>query len=213
MSDSFASERARLEAGLDALAITTDAGTVDRLLEYLELLCKWNRSYNLVAQGELDALVSRHLLDSLAIRPYLAAGALLDVGTGAGFPGLPLALVEPERPVVLLDSGGKKVRFLNHVLRQLGVTNASAVQARAESYKPGSGFSTIVSRAFASLGDFVRAVQHLAGPDTRLLALKGRHPEQELAGLPTEAELVAVQPLQVPGLTAERNLVILKVSR
>ena len=169
----------------------------------------WGRSYNLVAPGEFDQLVSRHLLDSLSIHRWVGDGPLLDVGTGAGFPGLPLAILRPERPTVLIDSAGKKVRFLRHVIRELGLRQVEAVHGRVESFSPRLQFSTIVSRAFSTLGDFAVVTRHLAGPETRLIAMKGQVRDRELADLPAWAHVEAVERLDVPGLTAERHQVTL----
>ncbi|MEE4175138.1 MAG: 16S rRNA (guanine(527)-N(7))-methyltransferase RsmG [Xanthomonadales bacterium] len=182
---------------------------MDRWLRHLDLLRRWGRTYNLVAPGEFDHLVTRHLLDSLAIHAAVGDGPLLDVGTGAGFPGLPLAILEPERPTVLIDSAGKKVRFLGHVIRELGLAQVEAIHGRVESFSPRLQFSTIVSRAFSSLGDFARLTRHLAGPDTRLVAMKGQLRQQELEALPAWVRLVGVEALDVPGLEAERHQVTL----
>lgn len=205
-------ERHALEEGLSALGLAPEAKTVEGLLTYLGELRRWARTYNLVGPGELDRLLARHVLDSLSIHAHLAPGTLLDVGTGAGFPGIPLALLDPTRSVVLVDSAGKKVRFLRHVARTLGLERVDAVHERVERFSPGTEFSTITSRAFSSLGDFTAAVRHLATPATRLLAMKGRHPEEELAALPEGVRVVAVTPLDVPGLDARRHLVTLAVT-
>jgi 16S rRNA (guanine527-N7)-methyltransferase len=201
--------RAELEAGLGRLGLTAEAGRVDAWLVYLEELRRWSGAYNLVAPGDIDALVSRHLLDSLSIHDALAPGPLLDVGTGAGFPGLPLAIAEPDREVWLLDSAGKKVRFLRHVIRTLSLEHVHAVHDRVENFSPGVEFSNIVSRAFSSLQDFVHAVRHLATPATRLLAMKGKRPVKELADLPDWVRLDSCRPLTVPGLDSERYLVVM----
>lgn len=200
-----------LESGLARLGLPADARRIEAWLAHLEELRHWNRAYNLVGPGELPNLVGRHLLDSLSIHAHLAPGTLLDVGTGGGFPGLPLAIVDPDREVWLLDAAGKKIRFLRHVLRRLELGHVRAVQGRAETFSPGVEFSNIVSRAFSSLRGFVTAVRHLASPSTRLLAMKGRRPDAELADLPAWTRLDWCRRIDVPGLTATRFLVCLGV--
>ncbi len=202
-------ERPALESGLAELGLAPDALMLDRLLAYLSLLRRWGRTYNLVAPGEFDHLLVRHLLDSLSIHAHRGDGPLLDVGTGAGFPGLPLAVMRPDEPVVLLDSAGKKVRFLRHVVRELGLERVEPVHERVERFSPGTDFSTITSRAFSSLADFAGSVRHLARPETRLLAMKGQSPDKELAALPDWVRVISVEPLAVPGLDARRHLAIL----
>lgn len=200
-----------LQAGLAQLpGAALDAAQVSALLAYLELLQHWNRSFNLTAVRDRPSMIARHLLDSLSILPWLSGRHLLDAGTGAGLPGVPLAIARPAIEVTLLDSSGKKVRFLNHVCRELELRNAHPVQARLETYEPGHGFDTIVSRAFASLVDFAEATRHLAG-SARLLAMKGRFPAAELDLLPGWVQLHSVEKLEVPGLQEDRHLVIMSV--
>ena len=209
MNDSTAKDRDTLEAGLRALNLQASEATRDAWLRHLDLLRQWGRTYNLVAPGEFDQLVTRHLLDSLSIHGRVGDGPLLDVGTGAGFPGLPLAILRPERPTVLIDSAGKRVRFLRHAIRELGLEQVEAVHGRVESFSPRVQFSTIVSRAFSALGDFAALTRHLVGPDTRLIAMKGQLRDQELADLPSWAHVEAVERLEVPGQLAERHQVTL----
>lgn len=202
-------DRAALQAGLAALDLAPDAAAVDRLLAHVALLRRWGRTYNLVAPGEFEQLVPRHVLDALSIHQHVTDGPLLDVGTGAGFPGLPLAILAPQRPVVLIDSAGKKVRFLRHVIRDLGLHAVEAVHGRVESFSGSEEFRTITTRAFSSLADFATSVRHLAGPAARLLAMKGKAPDAELAALPPWARVEAVDTIVVPGLEADRHLVTL----
>jgi 16S rRNA (guanine527-N7)-methyltransferase len=200
-----------LRAGLARLpGAPLEAGQITQLLAYLDLLERWNRTYNLTAVRDPAEMITRHLLDSLSVLPWVSGARLLDAGTGAGLPGVPLAISRPELDVSLLDSSGKKVRFLNHLRRELGLQNAHPVQARLEEYKPDSGFDTIVSRAFASLSAFAEAARHLAG-SARLLAMKGRYPAGEVEDLPGWVRLHSVEKLEVPGLQEARHLVIMSV--
>ena len=201
-----------LEAGIAALGLDAGPEQLDAFQTYLDELRRWNSAYNLVAPGELPQLETRHLLDALSIAPHLGEDDLLDVGTGAGFPGLPLAILQPDRAVTLIDSAGKKVRFLSHVARRLKLENVEAVHERVERFTRTPAYRTIPSRAYASLRLFVESVRHLADPGTRLLAMKGRYPEPELDDLPHGVTLDTVHRLDVPGLDAERHLVVLTVS-
>jgi 16S rRNA (guanine527-N7)-methyltransferase len=200
-----------LRAGLGQLPGTDlEAVQVSRLLDYLDLLQRWNRTYNLTAISDPAEMITRHLLDSLSVLPWIRGLRLLDAGTGAGLPGVPLAIARPDLAVTLLDSTGKKVRFLNHVARELNLDNAHPVQARLESYEPEGAFDTIVSRAFSSLAAFAAAARHLAGT-ARLLAMKGRYPNDELGDLPAWVRVESVEKLAVPGLQQDRHLVIMSV--
>lgn len=201
-----------LRGGLQQLAATgLGPEQFEALLAYLDLLRRWSRTYNLTAIRDPREMVVRHLLDSLSILPWVPAGRLLDAGTGAGLPGVPLAVVRPELHVTLLDSAGKKIRFLNHVRRELGLRNIEPVQARLEAFVPGAPFDAIVSRAFSGLADFAAAARRLAGGAT-LLAMKGRCPDAELKALPEWVEVSAVEKLEVPGLQEDRHLVIMSVT-
>jgi 16S rRNA (guanine527-N7)-methyltransferase len=200
-----------LRAGLGQLPGTDlEAVQVSRLLDYLDLLQRWNRTYNLTAISDPAEMITRHLLDSLSVLPWIRGLRLLDAGTGAGLPGVPLAIARPDLAVTLLDSTGKKVRFLNHVARELSLENVYPVQARLESYEPEVAFETIVSRAFSNLAAFAGAARHLAGT-ARLLAMKGRYPSDELDDLPAWVWVEAVEKLAVPGLQQNRHLVIMSV--
>jgi 16S rRNA (guanine527-N7)-methyltransferase len=181
------------------------------LLAYLELLQHWNRAYNLTAVREPLEMVVRHLLDSLSVLPWVKGDRLLDAGTGAGLPGVPLAIARPGLEVTLLDSAGKKIRFLNHVRRELGLENILPVQARLETFTPGSAYDAIISRAFTDLSAFARAARHLAAGTTRLFAMKGRYPESELREVPDWVRIDSVEKLTVPGLQEDRHLVIMTV--
>jgi 16S rRNA (guanine527-N7)-methyltransferase len=186
---------------------------IQRLLCYLDLLIQWNEAYNLTAVCDPREMVSRHLLDSLSVMPWVDSGHLLDAGTGAGLPGIPLAIMQPGMKVTLLDSTGKKIRFLRHVKRRMGLENARLVQARLESWQTKDMPTCIISRAFSSLSTFVSAARHLAGPDTRFLAMKGKIPGDELEGLPGWLSVDSVEKLVVPGLQEDRHLVIMSPSK
>ena len=175
------------------------------------MLQRWNRSYNLTAVRDPAGMITRHLLDSLSILPWVPGRRLLDAGTGAGLPGIPLAIARPDLDVTLLDSSGKKVRFLNNLRRELGLQNVHPVQARLEEYDPPAHFDAIVSRAFASLVAFAEAARHLADKAS-LLAMKGRYPAAELEHLPDWVQLHSVEKLEVPGLQEDRHLVIMSVN-
>jgi 16S rRNA (guanine527-N7)-methyltransferase len=201
-----------LETGLAGLAgLELGPGQRGVLLSYLAVLERWNQAYNLTAVKNPADMISRHLLDSLSIAPFISGKRLLDAGTGAGLPGIPLAIAQPGLEVILLDSSGKKIRFLRHVRRELGLENITPVQDRLESFSSALPFDGIVSRAFSDLASFARAARHLAPAATRLYAMKGRHPESELRALPDWARVDSVEKLAVPGLQEDRHLVIMSV--
>ena len=204
-------ERIKLESGLVRLGLEVSAETIDGLLTYMVQLKEWSGTYNLVAPRERDFLLARHVLDSLSIAPWLQPGSLLDVGTGAGLPGLPLAIVKPETEVTLLDSAGKKIRFIRHVGRTLKLANIRPLQQRVEEFSESTVFANITSRAFASLKGFVEAVRPCADESTRLLAMKGAYPDRELEELPGWINVQSIEKLTVPYLHAERHLVIMSV--
>lgn len=182
----------------------------DKKLErFVELLEQWNGAYNLTAVRDPEEMVTKHLLDSLVLLPFLRdlSGPVLDVGTGAGLPGIPLAVSVPALHFVLLDSNGKKTRFVTHVMATLALRNVEVVQARVEDYRPAKPFVTVISRAFSSLQDFARLAGPACAPGGRLLAMKGVYPKQELEDIPAGFRLLAVHPLHVPGLDAERCVV------
>ena len=200
---------ASLRERAQQLGVALDADMAERLLRLLDELRLWNRAYNLTAIEEREAMVVTHLLDSLAAHADLAGERIADVGTGAGFPGLPLAIANPQRQFTLIDATAKKVRFVAHAARTLGLDNVQAVQARAEAMHPEQPFDTILARAVAPLAGLAQLAQPLARPGTRLLAYKGRHPDAELASLPAGWQLAGVRAVQIPGMDAERCLVTL----
>lgn len=184
-----------------------------QMLTYLGLLQHWNTAYNLTAIRDPMEMVTRHLLDSLSLLPWVNDGPVLDAGTGAGLPGVPLAILKPELDFTLLDSAGKKVRFLRQVKRELGLENIQPVQARLEAHLTTRGYACIISRAFASLKDFAVASRQLMTVQTRLLAMKGRDPEDERTALPDWIAIDSVQELVVPGLQEQRHLVIMSLTQ
>lgn len=197
----------RLQAGAAALGVALDAAQCDRLLAYLELLDKWNRAYNLTAVRDRGAMLGYHLLDSLSALQSLHGSRVLDIGSGAGLPGIPLAIVCPERRFVLLDSNGKKTRFCVQAVGELGLGNVAVERSRIEDYRPAQPFDTVISRAFADIGRFAAAAGPLLAPGGRLVAMKGRLPDKDIKGLPAGFEVNAIKPVEVPGVNAERHLV------
>jgi 16S rRNA (guanine527-N7)-methyltransferase len=199
-----------LAAGLEVLGIAADPAQQARLLDYVALLARWNRAYNLTAVREPLEMIPAHLLDSLVIHPYLQGERILDLGTGPGLPGLPLAVVNPERSFTLLDSNGKKTRFVEQAVTELGLANVQVVRERADAYRPAVGFDCITARAFSTLGAMLRLARPLLREGRgRLLAMKGQRAEidAELQDLVLDSLALRVIPLQVPQLQRERHLV------
>ena len=199
----------QLAQGLAAMGLEVPAAAQEKLLAYAALLEKWNKTYSLTALRGADKAVSHHLLDSLAVLPHVPAGTLLDVGSGGGMPGIPLAIVLPELAVTLIDSNSKKTAFLRQAAIELRLSNVNVHCGRVEQYHPSLPFSAITSRAFAELTDFVVLSRHLLAADGVWLAMKGVRPETEIAALPAGVRVRAVHPLQVPGVEGERHVVIL----
>ncbi|WP_370600381.1 16S rRNA (guanine(527)-N(7))-methyltransferase RsmG [Pseudomonas nitroreducens] len=202
-----------LARGIETLGLNIDAATQQRLLDYLALLAKWNKAYNLTAVRDVDEMVSRHLLDSLSIvARFEAAGGerWLDVGSGGGMPGIPLAILFPGKSLTLLDSNGKKTRFLTQVKLELKLDNLQVIHSRVEAFQPELPFNGIVSRAFSSLEDFTNWTRHLGDARTNWLAMKGVHPSEELAALPEDFRVEAEHALAVPGCQGQRHLLILR---
>ncbi|MES5813777.1 16S rRNA (guanine(527)-N(7))-methyltransferase RsmG [Pseudoxanthomonas sp. Soil82] len=197
--------RQRLDDGLAALGL--DRALAAPLLEYLALLLRWNRTYNLTAIRDPDEMVVRHLLDSLAMQAYVQPGALADLGTGPGLPGIPLAIARADVQVTLVESNGKKARFLREAVRQLRLGNARVAESRAEAVDEPGAYAQITARAMDTLAGILEVGGHLLAPGGRLLAMKGVNPVEEIAALPPGWTALAVHPLAVPGLGAERHLV------
>jgi 16S rRNA (guanine527-N7)-methyltransferase len=198
--------RTELDAGLAALAL--DPALAMPLLAYLALLDRWNRTYNLTAIRDPREMVGKHLLDSLAMHPYIGAGNLADLGAGAGLPGIPLAIAKPGLRLTLVESNGKKARFLREAVRTLGLANARVAESRAEALDEPGAYDAITARALATLPLIIALGGHLLKPGGRLLAMKGAVPDDEIASLPAGWRVESVQPLTVPGLAAERHLVV-----
>jgi 16S rRNA (guanine527-N7)-methyltransferase len=196
-----------LREGARALGIELSDEQAARLVAHLDLLDDWNQRMNLTAIRDRGQQVTKHLLDSLSVRPYLRGSRIADVGSGAGFPGIPLAIVLPDAHFALIESTGKKCRFLEHVRDTLALSNVEVVQARAEAHKPTDRYDTVLARAVGPVADLVRNAGALVAGGGRLLAMKGRFPDDELAKKLSGWKVAAVHRLVVPGLDEERNVV------
>ncbi|NMP17831.1 16S rRNA (guanine(527)-N(7))-methyltransferase RsmG [Thalassotalea sp. Y01] len=204
-----------LTADLTSLLNKTDLQVTDqqiaKLVGYVELLDKWNKAYNLTSVRDPREMLVKHILDSLVNGPHLNGERFIDVGTGPGLPGIPLAILYPQKQFVLLDSLGKRITFLKQVVYQLKLENVTPVQSRVEAYQPEPKFDGVLSRAFASLQDMLSWCKHLVSDDGRFYALKGVYPQQEIELMPEDIELVNSVTLQVPELQGERHLIELKL--
>jgi len=200
----------QLAAGIAALGLVLPEGGEARLLAYLALLDKWNRVYNLTAVREAERMVSQHVLDSLAAVGFFQGETVLDVGSGGGLPGIPLAIARPELRVTLIDSIAKKTAFLLQAKAELGLANLNVFTGRVEDFRPPTGFDIITSRAFSDLKEFVTLTRHLLKPGGHWLAMKGLMPHEEIASLPDWARVSANHSLVVPGLEASRHLIVLE---
>ena len=203
-------ELAQIQAAIDDLEQELPANAADRFAVLLSELDKWNRKVNLTAIRDGGEMVTGHLLDSLVARPFLEGGRVLDVGTGAGFPGLPLAIAEPQRQFVLIDSNNKKIQFVQHVAGLLGIDNVNAVKARTEDYAPGERFDTVVARAVAALPRLIEIAGHHVGEGGVFVALKGRYPAAEPEQIPAGWNCTVTE-LSVPGLdSGSRHAVLIR---
>jgi len=203
--------REQLTAGLDELGLSLEAFQIEQLLTYVGLLEKWNKTYNLTAVRKPRDMISHHLLDSLAILPWVSGDSLIDVGSGAGLPGIPLAIARPEMAVTLVDSLGKRCRFLSHVTRELKLNTISVVESRAEKWVAVEPPALITARAVAALPVLLEQTRHLFAADTVMLAAKGRWPQTELEALPADFQLAESIKLDIPGVTGERHLLRIKL--
>lgn len=199
----------RLVRDASTLGVQITAEDATRLMALVAELARWSRAYNLTAITAPGEMVTHHLLDSLAIQPDLGGARIADVGTGAGFPGLPLALVDPRRDFTLLDSSGKKIRFVAHAVRTLGVSNVTALQTRVETFRPAVAFDSVIARAFAPLPLMLERAGHLCAPGGRVLAMKGRWPQKELEKLPPPWRLAGSRRITLPGLEDARCVLVL----
>jgi 16S rRNA (guanine527-N7)-methyltransferase len=200
----------KLADGLTALPLELNASVQRQLIDYLQLLVKWNRAYNLTAIRQPEQMVIRHLLDSLVIGPYLQGPRILDVGTGAGLPGIPLALAYPDLQFTLLDSNGKKIRFVTQAVAELGLANVDVIQSRIEAFQPECRFDTITARAFASIEELIDQTTRLLVDKGQYLIMKGVFPVAEVEAMPEGYQVEAVHQLKVPALDAERHLLIVR---
>jgi 16S rRNA (guanine527-N7)-methyltransferase len=199
----------RLIHDAKSMAVELTEHDASRLQQLLDELERWNRTYNLTAITKREEMVTHHLLDSLAIQADLYGTTVADVGTGAGFPGLPLAVLNPERRFTLIDSAGKKIRFVSHAAHALGLTNVEGLHARVESLKPEKPFDTIVTRAFAPLPEMLEKVEPLCGPQSHVLAMKGKWPREEVAAIPPGWRVASSRDLLIPGLKEARCAIVL----
>nr|WP_244989132.1 16S rRNA (guanine(527)-N(7))-methyltransferase RsmG [Pantoea cypripedii] len=199
----------KLSALLKAANISLSDQQKQQLVGYVELLHKWNKAYNLTSVRDPQQMLVRHILDSIVVEPHLQGDRFIDVGTGPGLPGIPLAIVRPQAHFTLLDSLGKRVRFLRQVQHELGLTNVTPVQSRVEEFPAEPPFDGVISRAFASLEDMVNWCHHLPSAQGHFYALKGVRPDDEINTLPAGFVVQQVYPLQVPELDGERHLVVI----
>ncbi|WP_029132204.1 16S rRNA (guanine(527)-N(7))-methyltransferase RsmG [Sedimenticola selenatireducens] len=210
MTDQQNQWRHQLSEGLRIMAIDLSERRQQLLLDYLALLLKWNKAFNLTAIRDPGEMVPRQLLDSLSILNLVQGERVLDVGTGPGLPGIPLAVAQPDRQFVLIDSNGKKTRFVQQAVVALGLDNVQVVRTRVEAYQPDAGFDTITSRAFAALPKMVQLTRHLLADQGRLLAMKGTVPTDEIAELAAEGYRVEVAALSVPGSGGQRHALLVE---
>lgn len=192
------------------LGLSVSSEQKQKLLSFLQLLHKWNKAYNLTSVRDPEQMLYVHILDSIAIDPHLSAQRYIDVGTGPGLPGIPLAVMNPDKHFTLLDSLGKRIRFIKQVAYELSLTNIEPVQSRVEDFQPDSAFDGVLSRAFASIADMLQWCHHLTDNKGAFLALKGQYPEQELNALPAQFSVLKAEQIVVPGLDADRYLITMK---
>ncbi|MDB9706239.1 16S rRNA (guanine(527)-N(7))-methyltransferase RsmG [Porticoccaceae bacterium] len=198
-----------LEAGMQQMEVEYSSEQRDMLLAYLQLLMTWNKAYNLTAIRDPGEMIRLHLLDSLAVLPHISGKRLIDVGTGAGLPGIPLAIMCPERDFTLLDSNGKKTRFLFQARCDLGLSNLKEINSRVENHQPEVPYDAVLSRAFTSVADMVKKCSHLLSPEGLFLAMKGKFPQSELSEVGKDYKVNASHTLQVPGVDGERHLIVI----
>jgi len=198
-----------LEAGMQNMGVDYTSLQRDQLLAYLKLLISWNKAYNLTAIRDPAQMIALHLLDSLTVLPHVTGEHLIDVGTGAGLPGIPLAIIYPDKQFTLLDSNGKKTRFLFQVRCHLGLTNVTEIQSRVEQHQPRECYDAVLSRAFTSIADMVDKCHHLLAAQGVFLAMKGKFPQSELSEVAKDYKVETSHTLQVPGVEGERHLIVI----
>ena len=203
----------QLNALLQQTELTIVTDQQSQLIRYVELLNKWNKAYNLTSVRDPQQMLIKHIVDSLVVSPHLIGSRFIDVGTGPGLPGIPLAISNPDKHFYLLESLGKRIRFLTQVKSDLKLDNITLIQSRVEDYQPEEKLDGVISRAFASLNDMVNWCSHLIGENYHFFALKGVYPQEEIAALNDSVTVSAVHPLMVPGLDGERHLVVLNKQR
>ncbi len=202
--------REKLDSLIELTSLEVTEHQRERLLGYVEMLHKWNKAYNLTSVRDPEEMLVKHILDSIVVSTHLEGERFIDVGTGPGLPGIPLAIMNPEKQFFLLDSLGKRIRFIKQVLHELGITNVTPIQSRVEEFQPEEKFDGVLSRAFASMTDMVEWCHHLPKTDSGVfLALKGQHPKDEINALPDWCDVTEIISLTVPQLEGDRHLVIL----
>lgn len=199
----------RLAQLIEQAGMQIPADQQDKLIGYVEMLHKWNKAYNLTSVRDPNDMIVKHIMDSIVVSEHLDGRNYIDVGTGPGLPGIPLAIINPEKSFTLLDSLGKRIRFIRQVLHELNITNVIPVQSRVEDFQPEQGFDGVLSRAFASMSDMVNWCHHLPATGGKFLALKGHVDQVEIDELPAGCSVTDIKPLTVPGLEGQRHLVIL----
>ncbi len=203
----------QLTQGIDQLGLDLSVDKINRLLDYIKLLSHWNKAYNLTAVRSLSAMIDKHILDSLSVVPFFAEHkSIIDIGSGPGLPGIVLAICYPNTTVTVVDSNGKKTRFMQHAASHLQLPNVTVINQRAENIDSEQQYSTVTSRAFSSLADMLEKTAHLLLPGGRFLAMKGVYPTEELSELPQGFKVCAVHEVQVPGLAAQRHLIAIEKS-
>lgn len=199
----------RLAQLIEQAGMQIPADQQDKLIGYVEMLHKWNKAYNLTSVRDPNDMIVKHIMDSIVVSEHLDGCNYIDVGTGPGLPGIPLAIINPDKSFTLLDSLGKRIRFIRQVLHELKITNVTPVQSRVEDFQPEQGFDGVLSRAFASMSDMVNWCHHLPATGGKFLALKGQVDQVEIDELPVGCSVTDIKPLTVPGLEGQRHLVIL----
>ena len=202
--------QSQLAKGIQRLSLTLSQQQCEQLVDYVEMMAKWNKAYNLTSVREPMEMLNKHILDSLAVVPFIQKSRYIDVGTGPGLPGIPLAIACPEAHFVCLDSLGKRVRFMKQVSHELALGNVTPIQSRVEEHQPEKFYDGVLSRAFASLNDMLTWCHHLVDTSGEFLALKGQYPQDELTEIPEDISVVSTHQLDIPFVIGERNLIVLK---